>query len=159
MKEVLGDNQVRAAIITQVGKQWESIKGTERDLDIDTICLSVGLSPLAELAWMVGCRFVYIHDLGGFMPIHNCDMRTNLENIYVAGDITGIEEASTALEEGRLAGLSAAESLGYIKSDICVKRKKELRNRLRDLRSGPFGELRKKLKDPLMKRKELIDDV
>jgi thioredoxin reductase len=159
VKEVLGDNQVRAAIITQVGKQWEPIKGTEKDLDIDTICLSVGLSPLAELAWMAGCRFVYMHDLGGFIPIHNCDMRTNLENIYVAGDITGIEEASTALEEGRLAGLSAAESLGYIKSEICIERKKEIQKRLYNLRSGPFGEIRKKLKEPLMKRKELIDYV
>lgn len=116
----------------------------------------MGLSPLAELVWMAGCRFIYLHDLGGFIPIHSCDMQTSIEDIYVAGDVTGIEEASTALEEGRLAGLSAAESLGYLKSKECFRKKNELRKRLFDLRSGPFGEMARKLKEPWMKRKELI---
>jgi len=34
--------------------------------------------------------------------------------IYVAGDIAGVEEASTAMEEGKLAGIAIAESLGYL---------------------------------------------
>lgn len=159
VKEALGSESVKAAVVNEIDDHWRIIKGTERILNVDTICLSVGLSPLAELAWMAGCNFIYIHDLGGFIPCHNCDMRTSVKDVYVAGDITGIEEASTALEEGRLAGLSAAESLGLIKRDLCNKMKDKIRNRLVNLRSGPFGKLRRKLKDPLMKRKEVFEYV
>ena len=28
-----------------------TIPGTEKDLDVDVICISVGLSPLTELLW------------------------------------------------------------------------------------------------------------
>ena len=43
-------------------------------------------------------------------------MRTSKDDVYVAGDVAGIEEASSAMEEGRIAGISAAEALGYIDS-------------------------------------------
>lgn len=48
------------------------------------------------------------------IPLHDEDMRTTNPDVYVAGDISGIEEASTAMEEGRLAGTAAAEALGYL---------------------------------------------
>jgi len=155
IKEAMGKDYVEGAVIIQLDQNWNPIKGTEKILKVDTICLSVGLSPLVDLAGIAGCQFIYIHELGGFIPMHNCDMQTSVKDIYVAGDISGIEEASTALEEGRLAGLSVAESLGYLKTEKCLNKKNEFRKRLRDLRSGPFGELRRKLKEPLMQRKDL----
>jgi sarcosine oxidase subunit alpha len=66
-------------------------------------------------------------------------MQTNVRGIYVAGDSSGIEEASTAMTEGQIAGISAAASLGYDKNAREVKRK--CRNALKVFRSGPFGEI------------------
>jgi hypothetical protein len=54
-----------------------------------------------------------------------------------AGDAAGIEEASTALEEGRLAGIAAYERL----RDVDAKGHAEIatiQRRLDDLRGGPF---------------------
>ena len=34
------------------------------------------------------------------------NMETTVPGVYVAGDVTGVEEASTAMEEGNLAGLA-----------------------------------------------------
>jgi Fe-S-cluster-containing hydrogenase component 2 len=39
-------------------------------------------------------------------------MQSSHERVYVAGDLGGIAEASTAMEEGRIAGIAAASSLG-----------------------------------------------
>ena len=39
-------------------------------------------------------------------------LRTSQEWIYVAGDAAGVEEASAAMVEGRLAGAAAAKQLG-----------------------------------------------
>ncbi len=80
----------------------------------DCLCLALGLTPLAELAAMRGCRMVYREELGGFLPWHDAKMCTDLQGVYVAGDASGIEEASVAMEEGRMAGISAAEELGLL---------------------------------------------
>jgi len=144
-----GETSVERAVIAQVDEKWQPIPGTEQTLEVDTICLAVGLSPLAELAWMAGCEMIYMPDLGGWMPKHDADMQTSLPRLYVAGDIAGIEEASTAMEEGRLAGLAAAEALGYLPADEAAQYKEEVRERLAALRSGSFGEKRARCKEQI----------
>ena len=51
------------------------------------------------------------------------------------------------MEEGRLAGICAAESLGLMASDVAEREIRETRHRLNVLRSGMFGETRRKNKD------------
>jgi len=113
------------------------------------------LTPLAELAWMAGCEFVFSPRLGGHVPLHDENMRTTLPELYVAGDITGVEEASTAMEEGRLAGIAAAESLGIIDAAAAAADKDAVRRRIDVLRSGPFGEGRRTAKAEILKQRAL----
>jgi pyruvate/2-oxoglutarate dehydrogenase complex dihydrolipoamide dehydrogenase (E3) component len=77
-------------------------------------------------------------------------METSVTGIYVAGDVAGIEEASTAMEEGRLAGLAVAQSLGYIPQNTFNQKAQEIRQRLSSLRIGPFGEMRRQAKRKLI---------
>ncbi|MBN1828406.1 MAG: FAD-dependent oxidoreductase [Deltaproteobacteria bacterium] len=158
VQRAFGSQSVEGAEIVALDERWSPIAGSERTLAVDTICLSVGLTPLAELAWMAGCRFSFVPALGGHIPVHDWNMRTACRNIYAAGDITGIEEASTALEEGRLAGLSAVQSLGLVSHGEAEGAKKDIRKRLSALRDGPFGIVRRELKDPFMKG-PWLDDV
>ena len=53
-----------------------------------------------------------------------------------------MEEANTALDEGRLAGTAIAQSLGYISRENAEAAKETIRARLESLRLGPFGERR-----------------
>ncbi|MCK5674533.1 MAG: FAD-dependent oxidoreductase, partial [Spirochaetales bacterium] len=62
------------------------------EFDVDSILLAVGLSPLTDLAALFGCRLIYSKALGGFMPLHNKDLRTSNFDVYVCGDAAGIEE-------------------------------------------------------------------
>jgi len=111
-----------------------------RRFHADSLCLALGLTPLSELAAMRGCRMVYQAELGGFLPWHDGDMRTAQAGGYVAGDTAGVEEASVAMEEGRMAGLSAAEDLGTLNPRQAAGRKAAVRKRLDGLRGGPYGE-------------------
>lgn len=143
VKEARGDGHVENAVLAKVDDRWRPVEGTEQELEVDTICLACGLSPLSELAWMAGCEFAYLPQLGGHVPIHDENMETTVPGLYVAGDLAGVEEASTAIEEGRLAGIAAAESLGRLSSEESTAKKDAARQRLADLRGGPFGEGRK----------------
>lgn len=140
IKEVIGEEAVEGVITVELDEKWQPIEGTEKQFKADTVCLAVGLTPLTELAWMAGCEFTFIPPLGGHVPIHDKNMETTLRGMYVAGDITGVEEASSAMEEGRLAGVACAEALGYYDKKEALKLKNEIWDRLDALRTGPFGE-------------------
>ena len=142
-----GSDRVTGAVIAQVDERFRPIPGTEKHFDVDTICLAVGLNPMTELAWMAGCKFDDIPQFGGHVPLHDGNMETTVEGINVAGDITGVEEASTAMEEGNLAGVAAAEALGYLDGPCAAGKKQEIRRRMDMLRSGAFGEGRRRNKE------------
>ena len=151
--EARGKEAVKEATICSLDEKLCPLEGCERILKVDLICLAVGLSPLAELCWMAGCKFKYLSELGGFVPIHDENMRTTLSYLYLAGDVAGVEEASSAMEEGKLAGVSVAEELGYLKKDTVEEEKYRIRKRLSSLRLGPFGDMRTKAKLELMRAK------
>jgi pyruvate/2-oxoglutarate dehydrogenase complex dihydrolipoamide dehydrogenase (E3) component len=103
------------------------------------ICVAAGLKPNIELPVMAGCDTLFMTALGGRVPIHDENMETTQPGIYVAGDCAGVEEASTAIESGRLAGIAAAEQLGYISRPEASTRKSQIHGVLQELRAGPFG--------------------
>lgn len=117
--------------------------------EADSLCMAVGMSPLAELAAMRGCRMIYREELGGFLPWHDEEMRTGQAGVYVAGDAAGIEEASVAMEEGRMSGLSVAADMGALSTRQAAARKGAVRRRLAFLRGGPFGEHKQAAKNDL----------
>ncbi|KYO66849.1 NAD(P)/FAD-dependent oxidoreductase [Thermovenabulum gondwanense] len=127
------------AVIWKVDDKWQPVPGTEKVFNVDVMCIAVGLSPLAELLWQAGCQMVYVPELGGHVPLRNENMETTVPGIFVAGDVAGVEEASSAMMEGELAGLSAAKSLGYDDGTYEDKKNAVLRE-LDTLRSGPVGE-------------------
>lgn len=144
--EARGSKRVEEVVIGRVDDQWQPVAGTEKAFEIDTIAIAAGLKPLAELAVMHGCQMKFDPILGGWAPLHDENMESTCPGVYVVGDITGIEEANTAMEEGRLAGVSVAESLGKASKEEAEEEKKEIWSRLDGLRSGPHGEARMKAK-------------
>lgn len=139
IKRAIGTEKVEAVEIVRLNEKWEEMPGTETTKEVDTICLSVGLNPSSEILSQAGARMRYLPTLGGNVALHDDDLQTTVPGIYVAGDVSGIEEASSAMLEGRLAGLAAAESL-LGTSEKIKELKAEIRTGLAKLREGPFGE-------------------
>ena len=150
VRRAVGETEVEGAEIVRL-KDGEPVSGTEFTVEADTICMAVGLTPMAELAKLAGCAVAEIPALGGVVPLHDGDMRTTHPDIYVAGDIAGVEEASTAMEEGRLAGTAAALALGYLDEARAEAQKAAIRRRMSILRSGEFGSGRRAAKETLVR--------
>lgn len=149
IKEATGRERVEGAVTVSVDEKWEPVAGTERKWAVDMVCLAVGLSPLNELARLAGCGFSYVSELGGHVPLHNEKMETTCPGIYVAGDTAGIDEASTAMEEGRIAAISAAESLGRLRPQEADALRRSARKRMEDFWDGSFGRRVKLAKDKI----------
>lgn len=139
VKEAYGKDYLEKATIVKLDEKWQQIEGSEKDFEVDVLCISVGLSPLAELLWQADCEMKYVGQLGGFVPVRTENLETTTEGIFVAGDVCGVEEATSAMVEGYLAGLSAAESLGYEIVDF-EERRQDYIEQLEALRSGHVGD-------------------
>lgn len=149
IKEAHGKEHVEGATVIQVDDSWNPIPGTEKEFDVDTICIAVGLNPMTGLLRMAGCKMAFIPALGGRIPAHDINMETSINGVYVAGDISGIEEASTAIIEGRIAGLAIAHSLGYLDKASFEEQRAQQYKSMQGLRSGSHGERRGKSKEYL----------
>lgn len=145
--KAVGEERVEQAVIAQLDDKWQPIPGTEQVLDVDTITIGAGLKPITELAMMYGCEFYFNPVQGGWVPIHDRCMETTKEGIFIAGDISGVEEANTALEEGKLTGVTIAEKQGNITREEADKERAEIWERLNGLREGPHGEARRAAKE------------
>jgi sarcosine oxidase subunit alpha len=86
----------------------------------------------------MGARMVWSPELGGYVPYRSEYMETSIPGVYVAGDASGIEEATTAILTGRVAGYSAAVRLLGPRRDLLEKREEALRL-LREARRTPFS--------------------
>lgn len=151
------DGCVCGCVIAKVDDKFQPITGTEETIECDTIALAAGLKPTMDLVKLAGCKLTFNGPFGGYIPLHNEKMETSIEGVFVAGDTTGVEEANTALEEGKIAGISAAEELGLISPENADLMRAEIWKRLDSLRLGPFGERRMMEKENILKEyKEII---
>ncbi|OQB45966.1 MAG: Hydrogen cyanide synthase subunit HcnB [Synergistetes bacterium ADurb.Bin155] len=139
IKEALGDRVVTGALIQEIDDRFQPV-GREKKIDADIICMAVGLTPTCELLWQAGCEMIYVPQLCGHVALRDQFMRTSLPHVWVAGDAAGIEEATAAMVEGRIAGLDAARSLGKGDKEDLTERLEDLQKRLGDLRGGEVGQ-------------------
>ncbi|MFC2023611.1 FAD-dependent oxidoreductase [Chloroflexota bacterium] len=137
VQRVRGRDRVEEAVIVELDEQGEPLAETEHSLEVDTVCVAVGLSPLTQLTVMAGCEHRWDSARGGQVPVHNSEFETTVPGLYVAGDLAGVEEASTAMEQGRVAGLAAAHALGRIPDPTFQEETQQALLRLSALRAHP----------------------
>ena len=136
---VEGRDKVEKAIIGKVNDSGKVVKETKRELNVDVVALAAGLSPSYKLLHHGGCDLEFQPELGGYVPKRDERMKTTREDIYVAGDASGIEEATGAMLEGTIAGADAALEIGKggSREEEVIKNSA---NKLNKLRAGPYYE-------------------
>jgi sarcosine oxidase subunit alpha len=111
IKYVEGDTRARKAVVTAVDDKFNFVPGTEKEFDVDIVVLAVGLEPDSRLAVQAGAVVKYVPELGGLVPVRNKYLETTVRNMFIAGDASGVEEATAAILEGRIASLAIASKL------------------------------------------------
>jgi NADPH-dependent 2,4-dienoyl-CoA reductase/sulfur reductase-like enzyme/Fe-S-cluster-containing hydrogenase component 2 len=134
-----GTDRVTGVTIGEVDASWQIIAGSEKHFDVDTICIAVGLSPSTQLLKMAGADMAEPAAGAGFLPVCSATGETSISGLYASGDVSGIEEASSAMIEGRISGVAAAGKLGFADAETVETRLNALETALSALHEGLFA--------------------
>ena len=131
LEAVGSDGQIESVEVIEVDRDYEPLALSERAVAADAVCLAIGLVPNIELLSLLGCDLSFKSELSGYVPEHDEWMRTSVDNVFVAGDAAGFHDGmilnpEIAREQGRLAGIAAAESLGAIDGAKARARRSEI---------------------------------
>jgi len=86
-----GQSGVEKVVISEIDSNFKSVSGTEKEFEVDTLLIAVGLNPVNELARKA--------EEFGF-------------DVYSAGDARMISEASAAMFSGKIIGYRILQDMG-----------------------------------------------
>jgi NADPH-dependent 2,4-dienoyl-CoA reductase/sulfur reductase-like enzyme/bacterioferritin-associated ferredoxin len=132
--EASGKNRLQSVVAARARVDGEIVPGTETRYPTECLAVGFGFAPNIELVMQAGCAAEHLPEQGGWVVRVNDLMETTLENVFAAGEVTGIAGARKSLIEGRIAGLAILERLGRpaagtprLLQGLARKRRSELR--------------------------------
>lgn len=141
--EAKGEERVTSAVIAEVDSHFQPIPGTEKEIEVDTILLAVGLTPMSQLASNAGCLVEYREQDGRISPVTVVDEygETTVPGIYCCGDSakeTAVG-APAAMIQGRVAAARMAAKTGYLSEEEAEQSVAENLKSLEMLSGGFFS--------------------
>lgn len=115
-------------------EDWSPLRSQGSQAAVDLLVVGYGFVPNTQLALMAGCKHRYALELGGWVPERDELLRTSAPGIYCVGDGAGVAGSLVATEEGRVAGITAAEAAGALTHEEAEKRRAGPLKRLRALK-------------------------
>lgn len=115
--EIKGKNRVESVTISKVDENSQPIKGTEQEIECDTLLLSVGLIPENEISKNAGI----VIDKRTSGPVVNESMETETPGIFACGNVVHVHDlVDFVSDEGIKAGKNAAN---YVKNNGMIQPK------------------------------------
>lgn len=120
--DIQGKERVEKVVIAKVDENKKPIPGTEKEYEVDTLLLSVGLIPENDISRATGVEI----DGRTSGAVVNEMMETNIEGIFACGNVLHVHDLVDFVSaEARKAGKAAAK---YIKGDMSTGEYVELKN-------------------------------
>ena len=124
------------ATVSRLGAGFKLKKNNSEELSADVVSVGWGFLPDVTLGGIAGCAQVIDSDGTTIFEV-DTEQRSSVENIWIAGEATGIGGAELSLIEGEIAGLSASGQKISLTLKFNRFRKEVFANALK--RSYPIG--------------------
>jgi hypothetical protein len=111
-----GQSRVEAVRVAKLDPGGTPVPGSAKNFQVDILGVSHGFLPSGRLARLMGCNHVYDPVQRYWRPEVDDYLRSSREDIYIAGDSSGVEGRDAAVIKGRLAALHMAAKLERISS-------------------------------------------
>lgn len=110
--KIVGDERIEKIVLSEVDTSYQPIPGTDIEIELDTLLLSIGLIPENGLSEGVGIK-LHPRTKG---PIVDESYQTNIDGVFCSGNVLHVHDlVDFVTKESRKAGISAAR---YIKGEL-----------------------------------------
>ena len=125
-----GTDRVEQATIARLRSDGRIDPDDTQTLDCDCLGICHGFLASSELARQAGSTVQWRDDDGGWIVEHDEWFQTSVANLFVAGEVTGVAGADSALEKGHLAGTGILRAMGLIDDAAARRLAQRTRRRL-----------------------------
>lgn len=140
--EARGNGSLESVVVARVDSSGKIIQGTEKIHETSALAVGNGFVPNIEVAQLANCSLEYSEAKGGWVVEVKENLETSVENVFAAGEITGIGGAYKSIHEGELAANSILYRLDKMgKRDFDKKQSRMIRKRKHDLKFGTLFNL------------------
>jgi NADPH-dependent 2,4-dienoyl-CoA reductase/sulfur reductase-like enzyme len=109
-----GQSRVEAVRVAKLDHAGSPVQGSGKDFKVDILGVSHGFLPAGRLARLMDCNHVYDPIQRYWRPEVDDYMLSSREDVYIAGDSSGVDGRHAAVIKGRLAALHMVSKLGKI---------------------------------------------
>ncbi|SAK60439.1 BFD/(2Fe-2S)-binding domain-containing protein [Caballeronia glebae] len=99
------------------GVRVRQADGAMLNVACDAVALGYHLRSETQLADLAGCEFRFDQALQQWLPIADQDGRSNVKDVYLAGDGARVRGADAAERAGRLAALAVLKDIGMTRNE------------------------------------------
>lgn len=115
--DIIGKDRIEAVVLARVDENKNVIRGTEQQIECDTLILSVGLIPENELSMAAGVEM----NPATNGPKVSKSLETNIEGIFVCGNVLHVHDlVDNVTKESYRAGESAANYINSMTLNPCI---------------------------------------
>ena len=127
---VEGTGCVERATIAMLRADGTPDSQRTRTVDCDRVGVCHGFLASSELPRQAGAAVHWHDEAGGWLVDHDEWFESCVENLFVAGEVTGVAGADAALEKGRIAAFGMLRRLGRLDDSRAARLAQPVRRRL-----------------------------
>jgi thioredoxin reductase len=126
--KAIGNDRLEAVEVVRLDRDGAPVPDSAQRLTVDALCVGYGFVPNTEVTQLLNCEHHFDASRGGWVPVVNQRLETTISGVYAAGEAVGVDGAGAAMLEGHIAGLAAAERLGYVDQEELERELSSLQN-------------------------------
>ena len=96
------------------------------EYDVDFICVDGGRHPIIEPLAVLNCKLAYRIELGVWIPYYNTNFQSSVNEVFVAGNTSGVTSQGGFILTGAIAGIGAVKYLEMADDSEMEERRKSL---------------------------------
>jgi NADPH-dependent 2,4-dienoyl-CoA reductase/sulfur reductase-like enzyme len=127
--EARGKKNLQDVVAGRVDRKGRLIRGSEKVYKTPALAVGHGFVPNIELPQIAGCALTHDGALGGWIVKVTDGLETTEEDIFAAGEITGIGGARKSMIEGYISAASILQKFGKGVEKSSLSRLKEERRK------------------------------
>ena len=125
-----GADRIDLATIAKLRSDGSIDHDDTQSIECDCLGVCHGFLASSELARQAGSAVRWRDDDGGWIVDHDEWFQTSVANLFVAGEVTGVAGAESAMEKGHLAGVGVLRAMGRVDDKTAQRLARPARRRL-----------------------------